>query len=110
MYNNPKTNKQNELKAKFIKKVTTMTSSRKTYDKFDFNKADDGLKYQLASRKDKHYKSSLKIGDRVFVAKMRDNLRTENYIWDIYLIKLPKCRMGSDLPQTRFHNKTYIIL
>jgi len=110
-----------EKNALFVKKVTTMTSSRKMYEKFDFNKADDGAQYFLASRKDKHYSASLNVGDTVLIAKMRKNLRSDDYIWDVYAIKLAQSNPYKTLtrkelltykphPKTWFKGETYLVM
>ena len=104
--------KNNSL-AKFVRKVTTFTSSRKSFLKYQFNQAEDGKYYEYAAY-EKFYISNLKIGDRIYIAKLRHNSHTKDYIWDVYEIELAtyicsRTQEESQIPQLHFGNMTNII-
>jgi hypothetical protein len=75
-------------------------------------KADDGQQYELANRI-KDYISSLKVGDKVLIAKMRDNHRSEDFIWDVYEIYLPCFKITQYckdvVAKSYFKHNTYLI-
>jgi hypothetical protein len=104
---------KNQYTAKFIKKVTTLTSVRKNGHKYQFQKGANGQYYESCTWL-KEYKESLKVGSIVYIAKLRQTPRHTDYTWDVYQIELPKMKPfhGHDFnngPQTWFGSDTCIV-